>query len=95
MKPIEISGPNGVAPRVVANSAATVRSAEPTRPVRLLDGEPGGAGAISATNAGESAPVDAERVAAIREAIKEGRYPILPARVADALIAAGFLLRTE
>ena len=39
-------------------------------------------------------PVDAERVKQIRQAIEEGRYPIVPAKVADAMIAAGLLLRS-
>ena len=39
-------------------------------------------------------PVDAERVGEIRRAIESGKYPLVPARVADAMIAAGFLLRT-
>lgn len=46
-----------------------------------------------ALDAGE-APVDVERVSQIRKAIEEGTYPILPAKVADAMIAAGILLRT-
>lgn len=37
-------------------------------------------------------PVDAERVAQIREALKDGSYPILPAKVADAMIAARMML---
>ena len=95
MKPIEISGPNGVAARAIANPAASVRTAEPVRPARLEDGEPRGAGALSANNAGDHPPVDAQRVNEIREAIEDGRYPVLPVRVADAMIAAGLLLRTE
>ncbi len=39
-------------------------------------------------------PVNAERVAEIRKAIDEGKYPVLPMRVADAIIAAGLLLRS-
>ena len=39
-------------------------------------------------------PVDGERVAEIRKAIDQGRYPVLPMMVADALIAAGLLLRS-
>ena len=39
-------------------------------------------------------PVDAERVGEIRRAIESGRYPLVPARVADAMIAAGMLLRS-
>lgn len=38
-------------------------------------------------------PVDAERVAVIRHAVETGTYPMIPARVADAMIAAGLLLR--
>lgn len=32
-------------------------------------------------------PVDADKVAAIRAAIAEGRYPVDPARIADRMIA--------
>lgn len=39
-------------------------------------------------------PVDAERVKIIRDAVENGTYPIVPARIADAMIAAGFLLRS-
>lgn len=40
-------------------------------------------------------PVDAERVELIRKAVAAGTYPIIPAKVADAIIAAGLLLRTS
>lgn len=38
-------------------------------------------------------PVDAERVAQIRKAVEQGTYPLVPTKVADAIIAAGVLLR--
>lgn len=38
-------------------------------------------------------PVDDVRVAEIRKAVESGTYPLLPAKVADAIIAAGLLLR--
>ena len=38
-------------------------------------------------------PVDVERVAQIRKAVENGTYPIMPAKIADEMIAAGFLLR--
>ena len=41
-----------------------------------------------------AAPVDAERVQIIRKAVESGTYPVLPAKVADAMIAAGLLLRS-
>jgi negative regulator of flagellin synthesis FlgM len=46
-----------------------------------------------AVKAGEP-PVDAERVLTIRRAIENGKYPITPAKIADAMIAAGILLRS-
>lgn len=39
-------------------------------------------------------PVDAQRVAEICKAIEQGTYPLVPHRIADAMIAAGFMLRT-
>ena len=39
-------------------------------------------------------PVDFERIAEIRLAIERGHYPVIPMRVADAMIAAGLLLRS-
>jgi negative regulator of flagellin synthesis FlgM len=40
------------------------------------------------------APVDADRVSQIRRAIETGNYPLVPARIADAMIAAGMFLRS-
>ena len=37
-------------------------------------------------------PVDFDRIAEIRNAIERGNYPVIPMRVADAMIAAGLLL---
>lgn len=47
----------------------------------------------AALDAGEP-PVDFERIAEIRKAIERGNYPVIPMRVADAMIAAGLLLRS-
>lgn len=41
------------------------------------------------------APVDSDRVAAIREALQDGSYPIVPAKITDALIAARLMLSTS
>lgn len=46
----------------------------------------------AALDAGE-APVDVERVSQIRKAVESGTYPLIPAKVSDAIIAAGYLLR--
>jgi negative regulator of flagellin synthesis FlgM len=40
--------------------------------------------------AAEGAPIDAAKVAAIRAAIAEGRYPIEPDRIAQGMIAFDF-----
>jgi len=42
-----------------------------------------------------AAPVDAERVQVIRHAIESGSYPVIPTKIADAMIAAGLLLRAS
>lgn len=44
--------------------------------------------------AGGQPPVDQGRVNEIRKAIEADRYPVIPMRVADALIASGLLLRS-
>lgn len=56
-------------------------------------GSPGGPnraeGVVTSRGASESPPlVDSDRVAEIRRALAEDRYPIIPAQIADAMIAA-------
>lgn len=45
--------------------------------------------AVSAVRAGETAPVDGDRVAQIRKALENGSYPLIPTEIADGIIAAG------
>jgi flagellar biosynthesis anti-sigma factor FlgM len=55
------------------------------------------AGATVETSAALEAgppPVDRERVDMIRKAVEQGTYPLVPAKIADAIIAAGVLLRS-
>lgn len=49
--------------------------------------EVGGAGRAAAELAAGGAPVDLDKVAAIRAAIAEGRYPVDPDKIAEAMIA--------
>ena len=93
MKSIDISGPNGVTARASAAAAPLHSSGPAPRP--RLDEVEADRPALTVATAGASAPVDADRVAEIRRAIEEGRYPVIPLRVADAMIAAGLLLRTK
>lgn len=102
MSPFEIGALRPVGP-VQVNTAQNARTpAKP--PVATVNGTPatavaeGSAGPqverSSALDAGQSAPVDVERVKVIRQAIETGSYPVIPTRIADAMIAAGMLLRT-
>jgi negative regulator of flagellin synthesis FlgM len=68
--------------RAVANDTARSHASEHSAVVRSAALDPG------------TPPVDQERVAQIRKAIEEDRYPVLPMKVSDAIIAAGFLLRS-
>lgn len=94
MPPIEI-GPHGPqAPRAV-------RAVEPhtARTTSAGDTAPADRGAAPSVVRSDvldpgQPPVDAERVAVIRKAVEQGNYPVIPMRVADAMIAAGLLLRS-
>ena len=39
------------------------------------------------------APIDHSRVDEIRKAVQSGTYPLVPAKIGDAMVAAGLLLR--
>ena len=97
MPPIEI-GPNGLpaARAVGALDGRSVKSAQgqaqrPASASPAIDG--GTIVRAEALDAG-TPPFDAERVSTIRKAIEKGEYPVIPMRVADAMIAAGYLLRS-
>lgn len=97
MSPIEIGASRPVGPVQVSTPKSTKAAvAAPT-----VDNAPvadaGAAAQIERSvslDAGQAAPVDAERVKDIRHAIETGNYPIIPTKIADAMIAAGMLLRT-
>lgn len=97
MPPIEV----GSAPRIGAidSRLARVTGGETTLPVAKAATTPGAISAapsVETTPALEAgkAPVDTDRVALIRQAVEAGTYPLVPAKIADAMIAAGMLLRT-
>lgn len=83
----------------------TIGPIAPVRPVRSQYGSPperqapeqGGAAPdasvkIEASALAAAPPVDTDRVAAIRAALADGSYPLVPTRIADAMIAAGLRL---
>ncbi|WP_295527410.1 flagellar biosynthesis anti-sigma factor FlgM [Novosphingobium sp. Chol11] len=86
---------------VNAPASLAVKSATPSA-VPAENAQPGNVSSANApqiatsdaVKAGEP-PVDAERVLTIRRAIETGKYPITPAKIADAMIAAGILLRSH
>ena len=96
MPPIEF-GPKGpqAAPALGAVDLRKTRSggaiAQESGPV--ADAAPAKVTRSEALDPGQP-PVDSERVATIRKAIESGNYPVIPMRVADAMIAAGYLLRS-
>lgn len=73
-----------------ARAAAGTASEKVTSPARSAPAHSGpGVGVATVLGSGDAAPTfDTERVAEIRKAIEEDRYPLVPARIADALIAA-------
>ncbi|PKP90442.1 MAG: flagellar biosynthesis anti-sigma factor FlgM [Alphaproteobacteria bacterium HGW-Alphaproteobacteria-16] len=81
--------PIGFKPATIADRRLT--PVAPTAPVRAAGGEGQVARASSAAaltqSAAASAPVDAERVAKIKKAVEEGRFPLVPSTVADRLLA--------
>ena len=101
MSPDDIARISGVA-GVRQDNAASLRlerSAAAPAPVRsdaaASDAAPQiDLGAASGVDV-RTAPVDAERVAEIRQAIQQGNYPLVPAKIADAMIAAPLLLSAQ
>lgn len=103
MSPTDISRVTGVA-GVRQDNAAQARldaatidrtAPAPARPGAASDTAP--EIKVSAAPSGDAttAPVDTNRVSEIREAIQSGNYPLLPAKIADAMIAAPFLLSSK
>lgn len=72
----------------VKNAVATRKSGE------TAASQAGATVETSAALDAGSPPVDRERVDMIRKAVEKGTYPVVPAKIADAIIAAGVLLRS-
>ena len=95
MDRINNQGVNGIAARPSARGATPVSRIERTRPA-ASQAEPRNTAIQSASGlAGQSAPIDKERVNQLRAAIERGCYPLDPHQTADAMIASGIISRTE
>lgn len=92
MPPIEL-GPVRPTGAIDVRTAGTARARAVVSPEAISDEAAVRKEALEALKPGEP-PVDAERVMQVRRALEEGTYPLLPAKVADAIIAAGIILRT-
>jgi negative regulator of flagellin synthesis FlgM len=75
---------------VVDRRQVSVAAASSVEPVKTVTAEPKAvetaAAEISQTMAAQP-PVDSERVAKIRRAVQDGRFPIYPSTIADRLLA--------
>lgn len=96
MSPFEIGATRPVGAvqvKPATTSAAAPAKVETQNPAAPAAGSAAQVERSSALDAGAKPPVDAERVKIIRHAIETGAYPVVPAKIADAMIAAGMLLR--
>lgn len=93
MSPSDISRIHSAAsPRPVGHEAAAARTVNSSR---AAPDKPATAAVRVETSTRFDAlqpPVDHARVAEIRNALKQGNYPLHPTRIADAMIAAPLLL---
>lgn len=64
----------------------------PTAPIRAIDRVTEGEKDVEVSRSPlldpDAPPIDAERVDAIRQAIEQGTYAVMPDKIADAMIAA-------
>lgn len=95
MPPIEtrLTSPIGRVEAVSLNGRTSRVGGSSDQPGKAETAEPDVVGLSDTLDPGE-VPVNAERVKEIRKALESGIYPILPTTVADAIIAAGLILRT-
>lgn len=96
MAPYDIPRIQGVAPLRPAGRETNAQHAAPKQAERSA---PQDRSAVKVETAGDAdlrqIPIDAERVAEIRGALKDGSYPLIPAKTADAMIAARMLLAID
>lgn len=94
------SSPGIMSGPIVETGAMRAIGAQDSRTVRQTSSDIAVANApvVTSTALGTAldagtAPVDQARVATIRKAIATDSYPVVPAKIGDAMIAAGMLLR--
>ena len=92
MPSIELSKLQGVsAPRALSESDRAALDARAQKRANSADAaveKPGVSIEVGTSVGAGEPPVDSDRVAEIRKALKDGSYPLVPAKIADAMIAA-------
>jgi negative regulator of flagellin synthesis FlgM len=81
----------GVGGGVNARASEGAGQAAGTAPVNRANAQ-GVSVELKASVAASQPPVDSGRVAEIRAALRDGSYPVLPVKIADAMIAARLAL---
>jgi len=89
MPSVELSKLPGINP-VRALATGDHAQIEARAPAANLSKAPAAGISVEVSAAADAAtpPVDAERVQEIRNALRDGSYPLVPAKIADAMIAA-------
>jgi len=92
MPSIELSKLQGVsAPRALSESDRAALDARARSRVNSGDNtaeKPGVSIEVGTSVGAGEPPVDSDRVAEVRKALQDGSYPLVPAKIADAMIAA-------
>ena len=92
MPSIELSKLQGVsAPRALSESdraAVDARAQSRTNSPDNTVKRPGVSIEVGTSVSPSEPPVDTDRVAEVRKALQDGSYPLVPAKIADAMIAA-------
>ena len=92
MPSFELSHLQGIsAPRALSESDRAQRDLRKTQAAQIDApslGKPGVAIEVGAALDTSTPPVENDRVKQIREALKDGTYPLVPTKIVDAIIAA-------
>lgn len=90
MPSVELSKLSSVGPAraVASGERAQIEARTRSAAAAPATAAPGISLEVSATSDAASPPVDAERVSQIKAALRDGSYPLVPTKIADAMIAA-------
>ncbi len=96
-RPVGAVQPQSVQPASQNAAIASVLSPAVGQPIASVQppGQVNAAAQVqtSLTVGAGTIPVDQTRVEQIRKAVQSGTYPLIPAKIGDAMVAAGLMLR--